>query len=119
MQKQFDETVLEMARILDGKKASDIVLIDVSDQTIIADYFIVCSGRASTHIQTLADELVEEMGKKGIHKLRMEGYRAARWIVIDFGEILVHIFHNDERKFYDIERLWVGKDNSLNFEYGM
>jgi len=119
MQKKFNETTLEMARVLEGKKASDIVLIDVSDQTIIADCFIVCSGRSSTHIKTLADELTEEMAKKGVSKLRMEGYRAGRWIVIDFGEILVHIFHNDERQFYDIERLWVSGDNSLAFEHEM
>lgn len=113
---KFSNTVYEMAKILDNRKAEDIVLIDVSGVTIIADSFIVCSGRSSTHIKTLADELEEKMAQQGIFKTRIEGYQEARWIVMDFGDILVHIFHKDERKFYDIERLWKSEDNYENFE---
>ena len=112
----FDSLVYDMAQILDNRKAEDIVLIDVKGITIIADSFIICSGRSSTHIKTLADELEEQMAKRGIFKTRIEGYQEARWIVMDFGDILVHIFHNDERKFYDIERLWKSQDNFENYE---
>ena len=115
MQEQMNEKVLEMAEILDGRKAEDIVMIDVREQTIIADYFIVCSGRSSTHIKTLADELSEEMAKRGTARQRIEGYQAGRWIVLDFGEILVHIFHQEEREFYDIERLWISGENSQKY----
>lgn len=116
MNSKFDSLVYDMAQILDNRKAEDIVLIDVKGITIIADSFIICSGRSSTHIKTLADELEEQMAKRGIFKTRIEGYQEARWIVMDFGDILVHIFHNDERKFYDIERLWKRQDNFENYE---
>ena len=116
MNSKFDSLVYDMAQILDKRKAEDIVLIDVKGITIIADSFIICSGRSSTHIKTLADELEEQMAKRGIFKTRIEGYQEARWIVMDFGDILVHIFHNDERKFYDIERLWKSEDNFENYE---
>ena len=116
MNSKFDSLVYDMAQILGNRKAEDIVLIDVKGITIIADSFIICSGRSSTHIKTLADELEEQMAKRGIFKTRIEGYQEARWIVMDFGDILVHIFHNDERKFYDIERLWKSEDNFENYE---
>ena len=116
MNSKFDSLVYDMAQILDNRKAEDIVLIDVKGITIIADSFIICSGRSSTHIKTLADELEEQMAKRGIFKTRIEGYQEARWIVMDFGDILVPIFHNDERKFYDIERLWKSEDNFENYE---
>ena len=115
MQEQMNELVLEMARILDGRKAEDIVMIDIREQTIIADYFIVCSGRSSTHIKTLADELSQEMAQRGMPRHRIEGYQAGRWIVLDFGEVLVHIFHQEEREFYDVERLWISGDNSKRY----
>ena len=116
MNSKFDSLVYDMAQILDKRKAEDMVLIAVKGITIIADSFIICSGRSSTHIKTLADELEEQMAKRGIFKTRIEGYQEARWIVMDFGDILVHIFHNDERKFYDIERLWKSEDNFENYE---
>lgn len=116
MNSKFDSLVYDMAKILDNRKAEDIVLIDVKGITIIADSFIICSGHSSTHIKTLADELEEQMAKRGIFKTRIEGYQEARWVVMDFGDVLVHIFHNDERKFYDIERLWKSEDNFENYE---
>lgn len=108
---KFSGEVYEMARLLDLKKAEDIVLIDVSAATIVAETFLVCSGRAGNHIQMLADDLTEKMAALGIQRQRMEGYREGRWIVLDFGEVLVHIFHREERAFYDIERLWKTEDN--------
>ena len=115
-QNRFSEKVLEMARILDSRKAENILLIDVSQSTIIADSFIVCSGRSSTHVKTLCDELEGHIAQAGIHKLRIEGYQAGRWIVLDFGDVLVHLFHSEEREFYDIERLWKNGDNCLVYE---
>ena len=115
MEKKFDDVTYQMAALLDTKNAEDIVLIDVSKATIIADTFIVCSGRAANHVKMLADELEQAMAKEGIHRRRMEGYQEGRWIVLDFGDIIVHIFHREEREFYDIERLWQDEDNFEKF----
>ena len=109
---RFPQKIMDMAKALDARKGEDILLIDVGGNTIVADYFIVCSGRSTIQVKTLADELEMKMDQQGIHKLRVEGYQAGRWIVLDYGDVLVHIFHSEEREFYDIERLWRTLDNS-------
>ena len=115
MNKQFDETALGIAKVLDDKKAQNIVLIDVSGATIMAEEFVIASGGSPNQVRMLADEVDQYMSKKGIEKRRMEGYRQGRWVVVDFGYVLVHIFHKDEREFYDIERLWKTPENALEF----
>ena len=111
--KEFDEQVLKMAQILDSRKGEDILMIDVRESTILADWFVVATGRSTTHVRTLAEELEEKLAKEeNLHKLRAEGTKEARWIVLDYGNVIVHIFHKDEREFYDIERLWETGDNS-------
>ena len=112
----FQQVIMGLAELLDAKKAEEIVLLDVAKQTILAETFVICSGRSPAQIRMLADETEQYMAKHGIFKKRMEGYRQARWIVVDFGDILVHIFHKEERAFYDIERLWKDGDNFLEFE---
>ena len=115
MAKNFSDKVYKMANILDSKKASDILLLDVQDITILSDYFIICSGNVANHVKMLADELENALEKEGIHKIRMEGYQEGRWIVLDYGDVLVHIFHREEREFYSIERLWKSEDNFEEF----
>ena len=100
------EQVLKICEILDDKKAINIRALNVADKTIIAEWFVVCSGRATTQVRTLCDELEEKAADMGLTVLRKEGYGEARWIVLDFGHILVHIFHPEEREFYNMERLW-------------
>lgn len=92
--------------ILDDKKAKDIEIIDISDVSILADYFIICSGTSNTHIRALADELEFKMEEAGYNLLHKEGYDSARWILLDFGDVVVHIFHEEDRGFYSLERLW-------------
>ncbi len=92
--------------ILESKKAVNIDTINISGISSLADYFIVCSGTSVTHIRTLADELEEKMKESGWVTLRKEGYNSARWILVDFGDIVVHIFHEEDRSFYNLERLW-------------
>lgn len=92
--------------ILEGKKARELDVIDISGLSIIADCFIICSGTSTTHIRTLADELELKMGEAGYNALHKEGYDSARWILLDFGDIVVHIFHEEDRSFYKLERLW-------------
>ena len=111
--KEFDEQVLKMAQILDSRKGEDILMIDVRESTILADWFVVATGRSTTHVRTLAEELEEKLAKEeNLHQLRAEGAKEARWIVLDYGNVIVHIFPKDEREFYDIERLWETGDNS-------
>ena len=92
--------------ILEDKKARDIEVIDISEVSILADYFIICSGTSPTHIKTLADELEQKMGEAGYNLIHKEGYQSARWILLDFGELVVHIFNEEDRDFYNLERLW-------------
>lgn len=109
----FDEDVLNAAKQLLMKKAEDVRLINVSDLTIIAEYFIIASGRSDVHVKSLSDEIQKYLFERGKTPLRVEGYREGRWVVLDFGDLLVHVFHKKEREFYGLERLWTDGDNSL------
>ncbi len=115
MEKKFEQDVMEIAKVLDDKKAEDVILIDVHRATILADTFVVCSGNSPNQVKMLAEELEAAMAKRGLFKRRIEGQREGRWIVLDFGHILVHIFHKQEREFYDIERLWRTDGNFLKY----
>jgi len=102
----IDKIADKAYEILEDKKARNIEIIDISEVSILADYFIICSGTSTTHIKTLADELDFKMGEAGFNMIHKEGYESARWILLDFGELVVHIFHEEDRDFYNLERLW-------------
>ncbi len=104
--------VLDLCEILSDKKAADIIAIDVADKTIIAEWFIICSGRSVPHVKTLCDTVEEKCGELNLEVRRKEGYSDGRWIVLDFAHILVHIFHPDERQYYNMERLWIDEPES-------
>lgn len=110
------EKALQIAKFLSGKKAQDILIIHVAEKTILADYFIVASAGSTTLVTTLAEEVEFKMGQQGARPLRMEGIREGRWIVMDYGDVLVHIFHNEEREFYQLERLWADDENCVKYE---
>ena len=114
---KFQQRIYDIAKHLDSKKAEDIVLIDVSGVTVIADTFIIASGTSTPHVKKLAEEAEEFMAKRGEFKLRMEGYQEGKWIVLDYGDLLIHIFGRDERKYYNIERLWKDPLNSEDYKY--
>jgi ribosome-associated protein len=100
--------------LLDSKKAVDITCIEIKDISILGDYFIICSGNSTTHIKSLADEIIKKLKKSGVNCLKKEGYDSARWILVDYGDVVVHIFHKEDRKFYNLERIWAdGKIKSL------
>ena len=101
------EQALKLCEILYNKKALDIMAIHVGDKTIIADWFVICSGRATAQVKALCDEVEEKSAELGLEVRRTEGYPEGRWIVVDFGSILVHIFYPEEREYYNMERLWV------------
>lgn len=91
---------------LDSKKAEDIQAIKIGDLTIIADYFIIANGTSTTQTKALADEVEYKMSEKGEKPRHTEGYGGANWIVLDYGEIVVHVFYKETRQFYSLERLW-------------
>ena len=95
---------------LDKRKAYDILTLNVTDKTSLADYFIIASGRSSTQVTALAEHVEEEMEKQfGITVRIREGIRDGRWAVLDFGDVIVHIFNDETRLFYHLERLWESK----------
>ncbi|WAM30708.1 ribosome silencing factor [Caldicellulosiruptor naganoensis] len=98
------EKILQIVEILNQKKAQDIVVLDISKLTIIADYFIICSASNIQHVKALVDEIEE---KSPAQILRIEGRESYRWVVVDYGDIILHIFHEKEREFYNLERLWI------------
>lgn len=111
------KTVVDkVVEILNDKKATDVDVIDISGVTILADYFVVCSGTSTTHIKALSDELEEKMEQLGHRHLHKEGYNSARWILLDYGDVVVHIFHEEDRHFYNLERLW--SDGILSHKSG-
>lgn len=107
---------LKIANILSDKKAQDILIIDIEELTVIADCFVIASGRSPLQVRALCDEIEEKLEAEGERVIRKEGYEAARWIVLDYGDILVHIFHKEEREFYNIERLWEDGTNTIKIE---
>lgn len=115
MSERFSEQILKMANTLDMRNADEILMIDIRETSVISDYFLICTGKAANHVRLLADELDSAMSKEGINYLRIEGYQEGRWIVMDYGDVLVHIFHKEEREFYNIERLWKSNDNWLDY----
>lgn len=91
---------------LKERKAFDIVKINVEEKTSVADYFIVASARSSTQVKSLAEHIEEKVEKEGVNVIRREGIQDARWVVLDFGDVIVHLFNDETRLFYHLERLW-------------
>ena len=100
----------EMAKIaiaaLDDKKAKDIKVIDISNVSVMADYFIIASGSNPNQVQALVDNVEEQMYKAGYDDPRVEGYNTASWVLLDYNDVIVHVFSQDDRLFYDLERIW-------------
>ena len=100
---------------LEDKKAEDIAIIDISEVSVIADYFIIAGGNNKSQIQALSDVVDEKLGRAGLPLKQIEGYNNANWILLDFGDIIVHILDKENRLFYDLERIWCdGKKIELN-----
>lgn len=93
-------------KILDNKKAKDIKLLKVDKKTVIADYFVICTGNSVTQIKSLADELEYKLTDAGVPYLRIEGNASNEWRVLDLKDIIIHIFSNEARDFYKLEKLW-------------
>jgi ribosome-associated protein len=103
-------TSKDMARLaynaLDEKKGEDIKVIEIGDISVIADYFIIANGTNASQVGALVDSVQEVLGKQGIDPKRIEGVRSASWILMDYGDVVVHVFSKEDRLFYDLERIW-------------
>ena len=100
------ERVEIIKNALEDKKASDIEILDVSEQTSLGDYFIIASCQSSVQVRACVDEVEEKMLEAGFPPKHKEGYRGGSWILIDYGDIIVHVMQQEAREFYSIERLW-------------
>lgn len=100
------EKLETIVKILDSKKAEDIQVIGITNLTIIADYFIIATGTSTTQVKSLADEVEFRLGELGVEPRGIEGIRSANWIVLDYDDIVVHVFYGDTRGEYQLEKLW-------------
>ncbi|EGK12559.1 ribosome silencing factor [Kroppenstedtia eburnea] len=94
------------AAAAEEKKAQHISILDIRGLSVIADYFVICHGNSQTQVQAIAESIKKKMEQAGSPPRSMEGLPEARWVLIDLGDVVVHVFHKDERDFYDLERLW-------------
>jgi ribosome-associated protein len=97
-----------VVEIASDRKAEDIVMLDISKVSIIADYFVICNGTSDRQVRAIAKEIDEQLGKAGVNPISMEGLAEAKWVLMDYGSVLVHIFDPATRDFYKLEQLWVG-----------
>ena len=93
-------------KVLDIKKASDIKLLKIDEKTTIADYFVICAGNSTTQIKTLADEVEYQLNNGGVEPVRLQGTDSDEWKVIDCLDVIIHVFSNEARNFYKLEKLW-------------
>lgn len=104
------QTVHAVSEILEGRKAVNLEVLDLAGKTILADFFIVATGTSTTHVRALADAVKEGMEEKHQRQPHhVEGYSAARWILLDYGEVVVHLMQDKDRQFYDLEKFWQGQ----------
>ncbi len=106
----MNNTSKEMAKLaidaLEDKKAEEIRIIDIADVSILADYFIIAEGSNRSQIQALTNSVEEKLGRAGYEVKQIEGYETANWILMDFGDIIVHVFDKENRLYYNLERIW-------------
>ena len=104
--KEINKLKIEIENILNDNKAMEVKSINLKDKTSIADFMIIASGNSSRHIQSLSEILIDKLKKKGFSNCHLEGRESNDWKLIDAIDIIIHIFHPEKRKFYDLERMW-------------
>lgn len=100
------ELIREVCAAAEDKKAEDIKVLDITGISPIADYFVICSGENSIQVRAIADEIEYKLSEKGYPLCHREGFESSSWILLDFGNVIVHVFRRQEREFYNLERLW-------------
>lgn len=113
----IDSKMLAMkaAKLLDEKGANDILILEVGHMTSITDYFVIANGRNIQSVRSLSEDLEDKLAAEGLEPRRKEGERESKWIVLDYAHVIVHIFHPEERRYYNIERLWQDGTNQVPF----
>ena len=100
------ELAILAAKALDEKKGKEISAIEITDITTLADYFVIATGNSTTHVGALADEAEFQLGREGVQVLRTEGHDGKRWVLLDYGSVIVHVFTQEAHDYYDLEHLW-------------
>ena len=103
--------------ILEDNKAESIVMVDVKNKSSVTDLMFIASGRSTRHVKAIADNLVTKLKKNKIKPIGVEGYNKSEWILLDYGDLLVHVMHPDTRDFYSLEKLWDESIDSENYTY--
>lgn len=103
----------EIAQVIYDKKGRDIIVLDVRKLTVICDYMVIATGRTVNQVTAMADDVDDRMADMGLNLRRTEGQQDGRWVVLDYGHIMVHLFHQDDRAYYNLERLWEDGTNRL------
>lgn len=111
--KKIKETALMVAEAADDKKAVDIEVLDVRGLTVIADYFLICTGNSETQVKAIANGIEESLSEEDINPQKIAGKQEARWVLMDYADFIIHIFHKDEREFYELDRLWADAEKIL------
>jgi len=101
------ELALRAAETALNKKASDVTILDLSGLTVIADYFVICSGESTTQVKAVASAIEEELAKEGVKPRGVEGVAHSHWILLDYGDVIIHIFEKETRAYYNLEKLWM------------
>jgi len=104
--KKFDERILLSLQAAGEKKAAELTVLDLRDIASFTDFFVIASGANKRQVQAISDEVVEQLKRSGTRAARVEGYQNAEWILVDYGDFIVHVFDHKARRFYDLERLW-------------
>ena len=110
------QTAEKICALLSSKKAEDILIIDVAEKTTLCDYFVIASGHSSTQVRALCVHVEEKLSEEGLEPRRTEGTREGRWGVLDYGDVIVHIFNDESRLFYHLERLWEDGGNATVYK---
>ena len=111
------ELALLAAKAMDDKRAKDIVVLKVDEMTVITDYMVIGSGRSVPQVKAMAEHVEEELAKEDLFAKRREGLSEGRWCVLDYGDVMVHIFHEQDREYYQLERLWSTGSNELDIDF--
>lgn len=109
--KQSKEMAKKAFEALEDKKAKDIRILDISAVSVLADYFLIASGSNRNQVQAMVDNVEEKLHEAGFNPRQVEGYQTANWVLLDYGDIIIHVFDEENRLFYDLERIW--RDGSL------
>ena len=111
------EIALAAAKALDDKRGKDIVALKVDEMTVITDYMVIAAGRSVPQVKALAEQVEEELAKHDVFARRREGITEGHWCVLDYGDVMVHIFHEQDREYYQLERLWSNGTNEIELAF--